>query len=60
MLNKEKVLGIIKELPDNFSAEEIIDKIILLEKIETGLQQVAKGEVVSEEELDEHLAKWLR
>jgi hypothetical protein len=60
MLRKEKVLEIIKELPDYFSAEEVIDRIILLEKIETGLNQVTKGEVVSDEELDKRLAKWLK
>jgi hypothetical protein len=60
MLKKERVLDIVKALPDNFSAEELIDRIILLEKIETGLTQVANGEVVSDEELDERLAKWLK
>jgi hypothetical protein len=60
MLKKEKVLEIIKELPDNFSAEEIIDKIILLEEIKIGLDQVAKGEVVSDEELNERLAEWFK
>lgn len=53
-------MEIIKELPDNFSADELIERVVLLEKIETGLDQVANGKVVTDEELDERLAKWLR
>lgn len=59
MLTKEKILESIKSLPDQFSADEIIARIILLDKIEIGLEQVAQGQVVSEEELDKRLAKWL-
>jgi hypothetical protein len=57
MLKKEKVLEMIKGLPDIFSAEELIDRILLLKRIETGLNQVAKGELVSDEELEERLAE---
>lgn len=59
MLTREKVIETIKQLPDKFSVEEIIDRIILLEKIEIGLQQSLKGEVTPDEELDKKLPAWL-
>jgi len=58
MLTKTKVLKAIKQLPDEFSIDEIVDKMILLEKIEIGLAQSERGQVISEEELDKEIAKW--
>ena len=58
MLTKTKVLKAIKQLPDEFSIDEMIDKMILLEKIEIGLTQSEKGNVVSDENLDKEITKW--
>lgn len=60
MLTKEKVMEAIGKFPNEFSLDELVDRMILLEKIELGLAQSRKGEVVSEEELDEEMKKWFR
>ncbi|MBP6185307.1 MAG: hypothetical protein KA479_10230 [Saprospiraceae bacterium] len=59
MITKEKLIETIKQLPSNFSIDEVIDRIILLDKIETGLQQSQEGQVTPDEELDLKLPKWL-
>ena len=59
MLKREKVLDVIRQLPDKFSADEVIDRIILLEKIEIGLQQSEEGRVTPDEELAGKLPEWL-
>ena len=59
MLNREKVIETIKQLPDNFPLDEFIERIILLDKIETGLQQSSRGQVTPDEKIDEKLPKWL-
>lgn len=59
MLTKQKIIACMQELPEKFSADEIIDRIILLEKIEIGLDQIENGQVLSDEELDKILSKWL-
>jgi hypothetical protein len=58
-VNNEKVMKVIKQIPDNFQHDEFIERIILLDKIETGLQQSSKGHVTPDENLDEKLPKWL-
>ena len=58
MLTKEKVINCLQDMPDTFSMDELIDKLILLQKIETGLEQSKKGEVFSAEEAKEMLKKW--
>jgi hypothetical protein len=59
-LEKKKVLNTINDLPDTFSIDEMIDRIILLQKIETGLEQSAKGETVTTVEAKSRLKKWLQ
>jgi hypothetical protein len=59
MITREKLLETIKLLPDKFSVDEVIDRIFLLEKIETGLQQSQKGQVTPDDELDKKLPEWL-
>jgi len=39
MLTKDKVIASIKDLPEKFSVDELIDRIIFLQKIDTGLRQ---------------------
>jgi hypothetical protein len=56
MLNKNKVLRTLENLPDTFSIEEIIDQLILLQKIELGLEQANNNETVSTEEAKSKLA----
>ena len=59
MVTKERLLESIKQLPDEFTVDEIIDRILLLDKIETGLQQSKKDKVTPDEELDQKLPGWL-
>jgi hypothetical protein len=60
MLDKKKVLQTIKDLPETFSAEEIIERIILLQKVEIGLEQSRKGETLTTSEAKTRLKKWLK
>ncbi len=60
MLVKAKVLETIHSLPDNFSLDELVERLIVLEKIQEGLQQAEDGKVMSNEEAKKRLGKWLK
>jgi predicted transcriptional regulator len=60
MLTKEKIKKTIDLLPDNVSIDELINRIILLDKIEQGLDDVEKGNVYTTEEVENKLNKWLK
>jgi hypothetical protein len=60
MLTKDKVLEAITNLPEEFSLDDLMDRLIILEKIERGLAEVAKGETVSQEEAKVKMNKWLK
>ena len=60
MLKKEKIIKSIENMPDKFSIEEVIERIVLLQKIEIGLVQSDNGETYSTEESRKKLKKWLK
>lgn len=60
MLTREDVLKTIDDLPKQFSLDEIMDRLILLEKIDEGLLQSYNGETVSTDEAKAQLSKWLK
>jgi hypothetical protein len=58
MITKEKVIDSLKNMPDSFSIDELIDKLLFIEKVEKGLEQSEKGEVYTSEQAKEMLKKW--
>ncbi len=58
MITKEKAFEAIKSLPDEFSIEELMDRLILLNKIETGLKQSESGAVYTSEQAKKMLDEW--
>lgn len=60
MITKQKLLKTIKYLPERFTLDEVIDRIVLLQKIETGLEQSEKGQTHTTDKAKEKLKKWLK
>ena len=52
---KDKVINGIKILPDSVTIDDILDQIILMEKIEKGIEQSNNNQVVADDELDKRL-----
>lgn len=51
MLTKIRLKEQIDKFPDEFSIDELIENLILIEKIESGMKQSGKGEVISEDKM---------
>lgn len=60
MLTKSQLKETIDQLPEKFSVDEFIDRIILVDKINRGNVQSEKRETLSEQEVDEEMAKWFK
>ena len=60
MLTREKIIEAIKKLPEQVSLDEVLDRIVLLNKIESGLRQSEHGQITSDDELDSKLPEWLK
>ena len=58
-MRKQQVLDSIAELPDEFMAEDLIERIIFMEKVERGLKDAREGRTISINEARTRLAeKW--
>lgn len=57
-MNKDKVMDTVNELLQNFELDELMEKLIFIEKVESGLQQVEQGKVVSHEKAKEFAKQW--
>lgn len=60
MLSKKQIIDTIESLPDNFSIDELIERILLLQKIEIGIAQSENGEIHSHSDVKRKLKKWLK
>lgn len=60
MLTKERVKNTIERLPEQFTIDEIIEELIVIDKIEQGLKDVEEGNVHTTEEVRQKLGKWLK
>lgn len=58
MLNKEIVNHPISEMPNEFTVDELIERLLVVEKVNQGLQEVEEGMIITEEELDQSMKKW--
>jgi len=58
MLTKTRLKKQIDKFPEEFSIDELIENLILIEKIETGDKQSENGEVLSEVEIKNEIKKW--
>ena len=59
-MEKKIVLDSVKEMPDNFELDELIERLIILEKIERGRVEIKEGKTNSHLEAKEKLGKWLK
>jgi hypothetical protein len=58
-MQKIAAIESISTLPDEFSIDEIIERLLILEKIDIGRRQIKEGKINTEEQAKEKLSKWL-
>jgi predicted transcriptional regulator len=54
------MLKVINELPDDAGVEDALDRLYLLYKVEKGLGQADRGELISQEDVRRRVANWLK
>jgi predicted transcriptional regulator len=60
MVTKEKLIEAIKKLPEGFTIEQVIEELVLLDKIEKGVEDIDQGKIYSSKEAEKRLSKWLK
>jgi predicted transcriptional regulator len=57
---KQQILKALEDLPDDAEIGGALDRLYLLYRIERGIGQADRGELLSPEEVRERMAKWLK
>lgn len=57
-MKKEKVIDTVNDLPQEFELEELLEKLVFLEKIENGIKQLDSNQVILHESVKDIAKKW--
>lgn len=60
MLTKDKVKKTVDRLPEEFTVDQIVEQLVILNKIEEGLKDVEEGRVYSTDQVKQELKRWLK
>jgi predicted transcriptional regulator len=59
MGTKQQIPKAIKDLPEDASVEDAIDRLSLLYKINKGIRQADQGQLITQDEVRQRMAQWL-
>ncbi len=57
-MRRDRVIETIKELPNEFDLETVVEQLIFIDKVEKGLSQVDEGKTIPHEEVKKRVSKW--
>ena len=60
METKQQILKAIEDLPDDAGVADALDRLYLLYKVDRGIREADRGELISQEEVRHRMAKWLK
>jgi hypothetical protein len=58
MLTKNKVAALVEHMPDTFSVDELVERVLLLQKIEQAQKEIENGEGMDWEDFKKEMEKW--
>jgi len=60
MITKEKLQEHISKFPDEINIDDLIDRLVFIDKLEKRIQASDNNEVISEEELEKETQQWFK
>ena len=57
-MTKHTLTETLPDLPDEFSIEELIERLLIVEKIEKGRRQYSEGRTLTSEEVSKRMQEW--
>jgi len=57
-MKKAKVLETVNDLPNEFELDQLVEKLLFIEKVEKGLEQAKRGEVFGHDEIKKMADGW--
>ena len=60
MTLKEQVLQAVEAMPPDATIEDAIERLVVLAKIQRGVDQADAGQTIAHDEMKQKMAKWLK
>lgn len=60
MITKTALKKHIEKFPEEFTIDELIERILLIEKLEKRIQKSNENDVVNEQELENEMKQWFK
>ena len=58
-LTKDKVIELIKTLPDDITVDDIMGELYFKSQVDEGLAQLDRGEGIPHEDVEKRMSRWL-
>jgi predicted transcriptional regulator len=59
-MKKSTVISTLNEFPNEFKLDELLEKLIIIDKIELGLKEAKEGKTISHAEAKDAISQWLK
>lgn len=60
MISKTELIRQIQKLPEEISIEALIERLILIDKLEKRIAESKDGQTISEEDLKKEMLEWFK
>ncbi|MDB5007950.1 MAG: hypothetical protein JWP45_2343 [Mucilaginibacter sp.] len=57
-MNKEKLIATINDMPQDFDLEVLMEKLVFIEKVEKGIEQLNSGNTLTHEQVKQRVKQW--
>ena len=58
MLTKDQIRKSLDQLPNSFTIDDLIERLMFIEKVEAGLDQAKNGKIIPQNKVKELINKW--
>jgi len=58
MVKKDKVIELVEHMPETFSIDDLVERVLILEKIEKAQREIENGEGMDWEDFKKEMDKW--
>lgn len=59
-MKKSDLIETLENLPDTFTEDELIDKVLFVKNVKEGLSDIEEGKITTHKEAYNRLEKWLK
>jgi predicted transcriptional regulator len=57
-MQKSTIIQTLNELPNKFNLDDFLERLIVIEKIDQGMEEAKAGKTISHEKVKKMVAKW--